>query len=569
MLNVTLAQINPVVGDLEGNLRKILEAVRSCEAESHLIVFPELALSGYPPEDLLLRIDFLRDCRRTLEELRSKTRDSGAVLAVGAPFYEGDLFNSLILLYRGEVVGVYHKSRLPNYSVFDEKRYFREGKSPLLIEVNGYRIGFSICEDIWYPDGPERFTALSGARLIVNVNASPYHIGKHPFREGFVRARAEDNICFVAYVNLVGGQDELVFDGRSMVVDPLGEVVARAKAFEEDLLTVTLDLNLPARRRLLDLRWRTAGREIDPLPPLRRIELPPRSPVEPRVEGNPQGEEELYRALITGTRDYVVKNGFEKAVVGLSGGMDSSLTACVAVDALGAEKVTGLFMPSRFSARESFEDAKELAMNLGIEFHTVPIDQVFTSYLKELTPAFGELGFDVADENIQARIRANILFYVSNKFGHLVLSTSNKSESATGYTTIYGDMSGGFAPLKDVYKTTIYRLAAYRNTLQKVIPDRVFQKPPSAELRPGQTDQDTLPPYEILDPILKLYVEENLSPQEIVERGFDRGTVMKVVRMVKNAEYKRKQAPVGIKVTPRAFGKDWRMPVVNRYLPGS
>lgn len=569
MLNVTLAQINPVVGDIEGNLRKILEAFRKSEAGSHLVVFPELALSGYPPEDLLLRVDFLRDCRRALEDLRSKTRESGAVLAVGAPFYEEDLFNSLILLYRGEIVGVYHKSRLPNYSVFDEKRYFREGRHPLLIEVNGYRIGFSICEDIWYPDGPERLTALSGAQLIVNVNASPYHIGKHSFREGFVRARAEDNICFVAYVNLVGGQDELVFDGRSMVVDPLGNVIARAKAFEEDLLTVTLDLNLSARRRLLDLRWRTASREIDPVPPVRKIELPPRSPVKPRVEENPKGEEELYRALIAGTRDYVAKNGFEKAVIGLSGGMDSSLTACIAVDALGAEKVTGLFMPSRFSARESFEDAKELAMNLGIEFHTVPIDQVFTSYLQELTPAFGELGFDTADENIQARIRANILFYVSNKFGYLVLSTSNKSESATGYTTIYGDMSGGFAPLKDIYKTTVYRLATYRNALQKVIPDRVFRKPPSAELRPDQTDQDTLPPYEILDPILKLYVEENLSPEEIVGRGFDRGTVMKVVRMVRNAEYKRKQAPIGIKVTPRAFGKDWRMPVVNRYPSGS
>ncbi len=566
MLNVTLAQINPVVGDVEGNLRRVWEVVREEEGRSHLIVFPELALSGYSPEDLLLRLDFVRECMSALKELRAKTREISSLIAVGTPYYDGDLYNSLIVLYRGEVVGVYHKSRLPNYSVFDEVRYFREGRDPLLLEVNSYRIGFSICEDIWYPDGLERRTALGGAHLIVNVNASPYHIGKHAFREGFVRARAEDNICFVAYVNLVGGQDELVFDGRSMVVDPLGRVIARAKAFEEDLLTVSLDLELSRRRRLLDLRWRTASSESEPLSPLGRIELPGRERVGCRLEESPEGERELYSALVLGTRDYVLKSGFERVVVGMSGGMDSSLTACIAVSALGKERVLGLFMPSRFSSRESFEDAKAVAESLGIEFHTVPIDQVFSAYLGELVPVFGELGFDTADENIQARIRANILFYVSNKFGHLVLSTSNKSEAATGYTTIYGDMAGGFAPLKDVYKTTIYRLARYRNSLGKVIPERVFEKPPSAELRPDQTDQDTLPPYEILDPILELYVEENLSPEEIVEKGFDRGTVMKVVRMVRVSEYKRKQAPVGIKVTPRAFGKDWRMPVVNRYL---
>ncbi len=565
MLNVTLAQINPTVGDVEGNLKKIEKAIKRAEKESHLIVFPELAISGYLPEDLLLRIDFVKACMDALERLAKKTKKLETVIVVGTPHYEEDLFNSLYVMYRGEIVGIYHKGRLPNYSVFDEKRYFREGEEPLLISVNGYRLGFSICEDIWYPDHLERLAVLSGAEVIVNINASPYHIGKHEFREGFVRARAEDNICFVLYANLVGGHDELVFDGRSMVVDPLGNVIGRASSFEEDLLTLTIDVEKVRRRRLLDLRWRNASKEVEPFPIKAELKLPEKPPVEPRVEKSPSGEEEVYRALVLGTHDYVIKNGFSKAVVGLSGGMDSSLTACIAVDALGRENVLGVFMPSRFSSKESFEDAKTLADNLGIEFHTVPIDSVYTAYHTEFLPVMGEIEFDTADENIQARIRANILFYISNKWGHMVLSTSNKSESATGYTTIYGDMSGGFAPLKDVYKTTIYRLARYRNSISPVIPDRVFEKPPSAELRPGQTDQDTLPPYELLDQILKLYIEENMSPDELVARGFDAEVVNKVVRMVRKAEYKRKQAPLGIKVTPRAFGKDWRMPVVNRW----
>ena len=565
MLNVSVVQLNPTVGDIEGNVKKMERAVKDVGDISHIVVFPELAISGYLPEDLLLRLDFVKACMDAVRELGRRTKEVEALVVVGTPYYDGDLFNSLVVLYRGEMIGIYHKSRLPNYSVFDEVRYFREGGEPLLIEVNGHKVGFSICEDIWYPDDVERFTVLSGAEVIVNINASPYHIEKHRFREGFVRARAEDNICFVVYANLVGGHDELVFDGRSMVIDPLGKVVGRAKAFEEDTLTVSLDLNEVRRRRLLDLRWRNASKEVEPAQPTASVELPEKPFVEPRVEESPQEEEEIYSALALGIRDYVRKNGFEKVVIGLSGGMDSSLTACLAVDALGRDKVLGVFMPSRFSSKESFEDAKELAENLGIEFHTVPIDETFSAYINEMVPALGELEFDTADENLQARIRANILFYISNKFGYMVLSTSNKSESATGYTTIYGDMSGGFAPLKDVYKTTVYRLANYRNSIQPVIPERVFKKPPSAELRPGQTDQDTLPPYEILDPILKLFIEENASVEEIVRRGFERETVLKVVSMVRKAEYKRKQAPIGIKITPRAFGKDWRMPVVNKF----
>ncbi|RLJ70013.1 NH(3)-dependent NAD(+) synthetase [Hydrogenivirga caldilitoris] len=565
MLNISIAQINPTVGDIEGNVRKIEKAVKNCAKRSHIVVFPELAVSGYTPEDLFLRLDFVRECMEAVQSLAKKTKQLDTVIVVGTPHYEGELYNSLYVIYRGEVLGIYHKGRLPNYSVFDEVRYFREGEEPLLIKVNGYKVGFSICEDIWYPDHIERLTVLSGAEVVININASPYHIGKYTFRESFVKARAEDNICFVVYANLVGGHDELVFDGRSMVIDPLGKVIGRAKAFEEDLLTLSIDVEKVRRRRLLDLRWRTASKEIEPFPVRAEVELTGRPYIEPRIEENPTEEEEIYKALVLGTHDYVIKTGFSKAVLGLSGGMDSSLVACIATDALGAGNVMGVFMPSRFSSQESFEDAKTLADNLGIEFHTVPIDGVYTSYYDELVPVFGELEFDTADENIQARIRANILFYVSNKWGYLVLSTSNKSESATGYTTIYGDMAGGFAPLKDVYKTTIYKLARYRNSLTPVIPERVFVKPPSAELRPGQTDQDTLPPYELLDRVLKLYIEENMSPADIVRAGIEEETVYKVVNMVRKAEYKRKQAPIGIKITPRAFGKDWRMPIVNKY----
>ncbi len=565
MLNVTLAQINPVVGDIEGNIEKIKRAVMESQDSSHLIAFPELVVSGYSPEDLLLRPDFVKECMEGVRRLAEDIKEVDALVVLGTPHYDGDLFNSLYVIHKGEILGIYHKGRLPNYSVFDEKRYFREGEEPLLVEINGVRVGFSICEDIWYPDHLERYAVLSGAEVVVNINASPYHIGKQRFRESFVKARSEDNLCYVVYVNLVGGNDELVFDGRSMVVDPLGEVVGRAKAFEEDILSLTIDEGKVRRRRLLDLRWRNASKEVDPFPVCASVNLPNKPVLEPRLEDSPEGEEEIYRAIVLGTRDYLAKNGFEKAVIGLSGGIDSSLTACVAVDALGKERVLGVFLPTRFSSEESFQDARELAKNLGIEFHTVPIDGIYSTYEQELSHFFGELEFDTADENLQARIRANVLFYISNKKGHVVLSTSNKSESAVGYTTIYGDMSGGFAPLKDVYKTLVYKLAEYRNSVSKVIPDRVFEKPPSAELRPDQRDQDTLPPYEILDGILVRYVEENMSPEEIAREGFEKDTIEKVIYMIRKSEYKRKQAPVGVKITPRAFGKDWRMPVVNKF----
>jgi len=566
MLNLTLAQLNFTVGDVEGNKGKILKVIDEYAKKTHIIAFPELALSGYLPEDLLLQPHFLGECKKALEEIVHHTRNYDVVVAVGLPYYEFDLYNALAVIHKGEILGVYKKHYLPNYSVFDEYRYFRKGEEPLMIEVNGYKVSFSICEDIWYPDGVERETALSGAELIVNVNASPYHVNKYSFKEGFLKARAEDNLCFVAYVNLVGGQDELVFDGRSLVISPFGKLIARAKAFEEDVLTVSLELEEVKRKRLLDLRWREGGYGRERLLIKRSISLSEREYTKPRVEENPKEEEEIYKALKLGLWDYVRKNGFEKVILGLSGGIDSSLVACLAVDTLGKENVKGIYMPSQFSSKESYEDAKALAQNLGIEFHVIPIKEIYNAYFKEFKRELCEITFDVADENIQARIRANILFYFSNKFGYLVLSTSNKSETAVGYTTIYGDMAGGFAPIKDVYKTWVYKLAKYRNSLKPDIPERVFKKPPSAELRPNQTDQDTLPPYEILDKILILYLEENLGPEEIIKRGLPKEAVYKTVKMIRRNEYKRKQAPVGPKITSRAFGKDWRMPITNKFL---
>ncbi|AAC07044.1 NAD+ synthase [Aquifex aeolicus] len=566
MLNLTLAQLNFTVGDVEGNKEKILKVIDEYSEKSHIIAFPELSLSGYPPEDLLLQPHFLKECEKAFDQIIHHTRNYDVIVAVGLPYYEFDLYNALAVIHRGEVLGIYKKHFLPNYSVFDEYRYFRKGEEPLMIEVNGHKVSFSICEDIWYPDGVERQTALSGAELIVNVNASPYHVNKYSFKESFLKSRAEDNLCFVAYVNLVGGQDELVFDGRSIVISPFGKLVARAKAFEEDILTVTLDLGEAKRKRLLDLRWREGSYGREKVNVKRSVSLPDKEFFRGRIEENPKEEEEIYAALKLSLRDYVRKNGFEKVVLGLSGGIDSSFVACLAVDALGRENVKGVYMPSQFSSKESYEDAKALAQNLGIEFHVIPIKEIYRAYFNEFEKEICEITFDVADENIQARIRANILFYFSNKFRYLVLSTSNKSETAVGYTTIYGDMAGGFAPIKDVYKTWVYKLARYRNSISPDIPERVFKKPPSAELRPNQTDQDVLPPYEILDQILMLYIEENLSPEEIIRKGLPRDAVYKTINMIRKNEYKRKQAPIGPKITSRAFGKDWRMPVTNKFF---
>lgn len=557
-INLSIAQINPKVGDIEGNLKKIKDFWERADKQSHMVIFPELCLSGYPPEDLLLRLDFIQECHRALQELLDFSIKRQSLAVIGMPYYDGDLYNALVLL-GGKVLGVYKKTFLPNYSVFDEKRYFRSGKEPFILELEGLKIGFSIGEDIWHPDGWERFYALSNCHVLININASPYYMGKYEFKESFLKARAEDNIAYVVYVNMVGGQDELVFDGRSMVIDPEGRILARAKAFEEDLLTLSLDINMVRRKRLFDLRLRE--REVEQRHRLEIFHIAKREKVPPRVEESPKEEEEVYKAITLAIRDYVDKNGFEGVVLGLSGGIDSSLVACLAVDSLGRERVWGVFMPSEFTSKESREDVYLLVENLGIGLLEYPIEGFYKAYLQ----AFGSRELTVAEENLQARIRANILFYLSNRYGWLVLSTSNKSEMAVGYGTIYGDMAGGFAPIKDLYKTMVYRLAQYRNSIRPDIPQRVLFKPPSAELRPGQTDQDTLPPYEVLDKILMLYIEEGMSLRAIVDQGFEEERVKQVLTMLRRAEYKRKQAPVGPKLTKRAFGKDWRMPITNGF----
>ncbi len=571
-LRICLAQLNFTVGDFEGNVSKILDAVkRAQENDADIVVFPELAITGYPPEDLLLKPQFIEKNIEALNYVVSEVKD--IVVVVGFVGVDEDIHNSAAVIYNGKLIDVYHKMFLPTYSVFDEDRYFKKGDRITIYEINGCKVGVNICEDIWYPDGPAHLQALAGAELIINISASPYYAGKRDYREKMVSVRAMDNIAMIAYMNLVGGQDELVFDGGSFIVSPLGEIFARAKIFEEDLLFADIDIESVLRIRLHDPRMRKESDEakrvverifVSPYRILERKEI-----VTEKVE-NPPIEEEVLKALIVGTRDYVRKNGFEKVLIGLSGGMDSSLVAAIAVEALEAENVIGVLMPSQYTSKESLEDAQTLAQNLGIKTYTVPITRIFEVYKQELREnVWGDMPEDVTEENIQARIRGNILMALSNKFGWLVLTTGNKSEMSCGYATLYGDMAGGFAVIKDVMKTFVYRIGRYYNKWKgrEIIPERVFIKPPSAELRPDQTDQDTLPPYEILDPILKAYVEEDRSYKEIVAMGFPPEIVKKVLRMVDVNEYKRRQAPPGIKITPRAFGKDRRLPITNKFKP--
>ncbi len=556
-LNVCIAQLNLRVGDVKGNTDKILEVWSHEDKKAHIVVFPELSISGYPPQDLLFDRGFLKSCREELERIVKFSESLNSIAVVGVPYYDKDLFNSLVVVGKGKVFGIYHKTFLPNYSVFDEKRYFRSGNKPFILSINGVKLGFSVCEDIWHPDGWERYYALCGAEVLININASPYYVNKYRFKESFLKARAQDNLAYVVYVNLVGAQDELVFDGRSLVIDPEGRIILRAKAFEEDVKTVSLPISKVRSKRLMDLRLREKRVEcanFEETWDQRTLEYQ-----QAQVEESPEEEEDIYRALLLGLKDYFFKNNFKKAVLGLSGGIDSALVACLGVDALGKENVVGVFMPSAYTSQESKEYVLELSKNLGIELLIYPIDEIFETYKR----TFKSSELSVAEENLQARIRANLLFYLSNKHGWLVLSTSNKSESAVGYTTIYGDMAGGFAPIKDVYKTLVYKLARYRNSIKPDIPEGLFTRPPTAELRPNQTDQDTLPPYPVLDKILELYIEEGYTFEEIVKEGFERELVKKVLEMLRKAEYKRKQAPIGTKITKRAFGSDWRMPLVN------
>jgi NAD+ synthase (glutamine-hydrolysing) len=568
---LALAQLNPTVGDLAGNAAKVVSTLDACrDLAVDLVVFPELMITGYPPEDLLLKPRFISDNRAALVSVLPATRGLAAVVGF-VDAANGDIYNAAALIADGRLVDIYHKQYLPNYGVFDEDRYFRAGTRTPVYVLGGVTIGLGICEDIWYAAGPATTQALAGAEVILNINASPYHAGKRLFRERMLATRASDNGAIVGYVNMVGGQDELVFDGGSVVFDPEGTVIARARQFVEDLLIVDLDVEGVFRRRLHDPRWRKLAHQTEgrverivlSTEPVQRA----RPPVERRIETPLEPVAEIYQALVTGTRDYVHKNGFQKVVVGLSGGIDSSLTAVIAADALGPENVVGVSMPSRFSSPGSLEDARTLAENLGIELLVIPIEPAFQAMLQMLAGPFEGTPFGLAEENLQARIRGNILMALANKFGYLVLTTGNKSEMATGYATLYGDMAGGFAVLKDVLKTTVYALARYRNACgpRPVIPESVLTKEPSAELRPNQRDTDSLPPYPVLDPILKAYVEEDRSFEEIVGLGFDPETVRRVILMVDRSEYKRRQAPPGVKITPRAFGKDRRLPIANRY----
>lgn len=563
-IRIAIGQINATVGALRENCDKIRAVVNRARGFGvEIIAFPELAVTGYPPEDLLHKPRFVHDARAAVKHLSLSIDKDIAVIAGCLDTRGKNVFNAAALMHNGGIAGMYHKILLPNYGVFDEKRYFSAGEAPCIFRYDGCIFGITICEDVWHT-GPVRMEAQSGARTIFNINASPYHAGKIREREAVVRRQARSNGVSVVYANLVGGQDELVFDGQSMVVNAKGEVLARAEAFKEDLLVVDLKCARAGRRGRPCACPNGASARVTPAL-IAIAAAAQQSPLPKRDVGPLDPVAEVYQALLLGLRDYVIKNGFQKVVVGLSGGIDSALAAALAVDALGKENVIGVFMPSQYSSRESEEDARRLAENLGSKFIKVSIEHIYKMYLMSLEPHFLGSVRNVTEENLQARIRGNLLMAFSNKFGWLVLTTGNKSEMSTGYATLYGDMAGGFAVIKDVPKMLVYKLSRYRNALGMVIPERILVKEPTAELRPGQKDTDTLPPYDILDPILKAYVEEDKDSASIRGPGFDRAIVERVAEMVDKSEYKRRQAPPGIKITPKAFGRDRRMPITNKY----
>ena len=572
---LALAQIDVAVGDLEGNAKKIIEYIgRAREVGADLVAFPEMAIPGYPPEDLLFKPQFIQENLARLEQITAASK--GIAVVTGFIDSDRDVYNAAAFIYDGQLIGKYHKMYLPNYGVFDEDRYFKTGTKCPVYTINGTPVGVNICEDIWYATGPTVVQRAAGAELIVNINGSPFHAGKRSFREKMLATRAADNGLFVAYVNLVGGQDELVFDGDSMIYDPEGEAVAHASQFREELLVADLDVESVFRSRLRDPRPRKErDRMLDEIGTPVLVDVSgysangekPDIPEQDIAAFDEVGE--VYEALVLGTRDYVRKCGFSKVLIALSGGIDSTIVAAIAVDALGSENVVVIAMPSRYSSEASVSDAKTLADNLGIEMWTVPIEEPFTAFLNTLSPHFEGTEWGVAEENIQSRIRGNLIMAMSNKFGWLVLTTGNKSEMATGYATIYGDMAGGYAVIKDVPKILVYELCRYRNRVagKDLIPQTVIDKPPSAELRPDQVDEDSLPPYSVLDPILKAYVEDDLSYDEIIGMGYSEEDVKRAITLVDRNEYKRRQAPPGIKITPRNFGRDRRMPIANRYRP--
>ncbi len=570
-IRVGLAQVNPTVGDLRGNAALVRWHIAEAKKRGvQLLAFPELVLCGYPPEDLLLKPAFLRDCDRELHSLARASR--GIAVIVGCPERpgrrQGPLYNSAFLLYKGKVASSYRKINLPNYGVFDEKRYFTAGSSATVLDFAGTKVGLNICEDVWVDDGPIGCQAgAGGAGIIINISASPYHRRKGPERERLMQKRARENDVWLCYINLLGGQDELLFDGSSVICSPRGETVARAAPFREEMIIA----DVPARKRA-----GKAGRgascasitvetvDLPGLPNKKAAPLPRR-----KRSGQPGPVEEIYDALVMGTRDYILKNGFSGVVLGLSGGIDSALTASIAVDAVGPDSVHCVTMPSGFTSSGTLGDARRLAENLRVDLFEYSVSEIFDSYRDLLRPAVPKKGIGVTEENIQARIRGNILMALSNRFGWLVLATGNKSEIAVGYCTLYGDMVGGFAVLKDVPKTLVYALSRWRNREagRAIIPASTIRRRPSAELRPDQADEDSLPPYPVLDRIIELYVEGDLSASEIVAAGIDRATVRRVIRMIDFSEYKRRQGPPGIKITPKAFGRDRRLPITNRYRP--
>jgi NAD+ synthase (glutamine-hydrolysing) len=570
-LRLALAQLDVTVGDLPGNEQRITERIAEArDAGAQLAVLPELALTGYPPEDLLLKHHFLLDTRDALERIASETR--GIVALVGFPERAEDVYNACAILAEGRVQAVYRKVHLPNYGVFDEHRYFQSGPGGGLLQLGPHRLGITICEDIWEPGPPASEEAAAGATVIVNLSASPYHAGKGIERERMLAQRARDNLVCVAFCNLVGGQDELVFDGHSLVLDHEGEVIARGAQFEEALVIATVEPDVALAARLRDVRARAAVSGVRPQLDM-LAELPSvgatgedeaaRGPVAPLLDA----DAETYAALVLGTRAYVDKNGFRRAVLGASGGIDSALVACVAVDALGAERVSVAIMPSPYSAAETQDDARRLAENLGVEAIELPIEAAMRAYEDLLADTFAGREADTTEENLQARIRGNLLMALSNKFGWIVLTTGNKSEMSVGYSTLYGDSAGGFAVIKDCPKSVVYRLAELRNRrdAEPVIPPSVLARAPTAELRADQRDEDSLPPYEVLDAILEGFVEHDLGREQLVARGLPAEDVDRVIRMVDGAEYKRRQQPPGIKITGRAFGRDRRVPITNRY----
>jgi NAD+ synthase (glutamine-hydrolysing) len=563
-LRIAQAQINTTVGDLDGNRAKIVSSIQQAKQhKADIVTFPELAVSGYPPEDLILKNHFLRDCKDTVYDIAREV--SGITALVGFPAGERNAaYNAAALIADGRVISVYYKMELPNYGVFDEKRYFTPGTAPLVFLMGTTPILITICEDIWVEGNAlEKYGKEHGVAVSLNISGSPYHAGKLSIQQDIAARFARGTNSYLCYNNLVGGQDELVFNGTSLVVDPAGKLVARAALFEEDLLVT--DIEVDASRELNGRAG--AWHERGEISVVRGYSGPSREKTAPAVASLPDRVEEIYRALVLGTRDYVGKNGFKKVVMGLSGGIDSSLVAAVAVDALGVENVIGVTMPSVYTSSETFSDAGRLAENLGVRLITVPIKEIFSTYIDQLSGVFGDSAEGIWAENLQARIRGNILMALSNKYGWLVLTTGNKSETAVGYSTLYGDTAGGFAIIKDVPKTVVYELSAYVNEIagKEIIPTSVIVRPPTAELRPNQKDEDSLPPYAVLDPILAHYVEEDMSPDEIIALGFDRNQVCDTVRRVYTNEYKRRQSPPGIKITHKAFGRDRRLPITNRY----